>query len=199
MSDIDNHILEATTRIASMGRRDFLKFSSIAAGLAAAVGTGLISPRAAFASMPEGIKVMSESDYAVFHRLMEVMLPVAGTPLTPLDKIPVMQTLDAALLATMEPHILQGLKGGVKYFNEGPLPMFKKHFVDLSDAEAIRFCDTWANSNEIPQRGLAMGLKKLVGLAYWANPPTWPPLGYDGPVTDKWGLKYQGNAPMPKR
>ncbi len=199
MADVDHSILETTDYIARMGRRDFLKFSSIAAGLAAAVGTGLISSQTAFAGVPKGIQFMSESEYAVFRRLMEAMLPVNGTPLAPLEQIPVLQTLDAALLATMEPHILQGLKGGVKYFDEGPVATFNKRFVELSDVQAIRFCDAWANSNEIPQRALAVGLKKLVGLAYWANPPTWAPLGYDGPVSDKWGLTSQGNAPMPTR
>jgi hypothetical protein len=183
--------------LARPGRRDFLRIGATAMMLAA-VGSSLCLPGHAEAAMPDGIKIMTEDEYQVFQRLMEVMLPAEGTTLVPYQKIPVLQTLDAALLATLEPHILQGLKQGIVYFNDGPKADTGKRFTELSDAEAARFCDAWANSSEVPQRALAMGLKKLVGLAYWANPPTWVPLGYDGPVTRRWKLKSYGNAPMPR-
>ncbi len=198
MQILEANTLAALAQIKHMGRRDFLKFSGIAASMAGAMAAGLLSPASAFAAVPPGIKFMSESEYAVFQRLLEVMLPVDGSKLLPLKDVPVLPTLDAALLATMEPHILQGLKGGIAYFNQGPLAAFGKPFVELSDADAVRFLDSWADSKEVPQRALAVGLKKLLGLAYFANPPTWAPLGYDGPVSDRWGLKPLGNAPMPK-
>lgn len=196
MSELTPATHQALAQIARMGRRDFLRFGLAAAGLAA---TGsLLAPNAAQAALPAGITVMNEAEYAVFNRLLAVMLPTEGSALVPTAQIPVMQTLDAALLATMEPHILKGLKGGVQYFNDGPQARYGKRFTELDDATAARFCDDWANAPEAPHRALAMGLKKLVGLAYWANPPTWAPLGYDGPVSQKWGLKSLGNAPMPK-
>ena len=42
-----------------------------------------------------------------------------------------------------------------------------------------------------------MGIKKLTVLAYWAIPNTWGPLGYDGPVSEKWGVSSLGNTPEP--
>ena len=39
------------------------------------------------------------------------------------------------LLATMEPHILAGLKGGIAYFNDGPRAQFGQPFVALGDVE----------------------------------------------------------------
>ena len=197
MSQMSDQTKEAIDQINGMSRRSFLKAASGLA-VAASVGTGLLGAANAFASMPEGIKVMSASEYQVMHRLMKVMLVTEGTGLVPASEIPVMQTLDAALLDTMEPHILEGLKGGIAYFNDGPKAKYGKPFVDLSDKQAATFCDIWADSDEMPHRALAMGLKKLVGLSYWANPPTWAPLGYGGPVTDKWKLESLGNAPLPK-
>lgn len=194
--DLAPDALQAMSHIQSLGRRDFLKFSSIAASLALA--GGVISPVNTLAAMPPGITHLSEAEYAVFRRLVEVVLVTEGTKLLPVKDVPVLQTLDAALLATMEPHILAGLKGGIAYFNDGPQGQFHKRFVELNDAQARTFLDAWADSREVPQRALAVGLKKLVGLAYWANPPTWAPLGYDGPVSKHWGLKSQGNAPMPQ-
>jgi hypothetical protein len=88
-----------------LGRRDFLKFTAASAALAA---TGFF-PDAAQAAVPQGIRFMEEAEFAVFQRLTQVTLPVKGTQLAPLDSIPVMQTLDAALLGGMAPHELQGL------------------------------------------------------------------------------------------
>lgn len=196
MSELDSPALEAMDFVRRINRRDFML---AAAAIAGTVGVAFIVPMSnAFAALPKGIRVMGEEEYVVFQRLMEVMLPVKGTPLVQLSKVPVMQTLDGALLATMPPHVWNGLKGGVKYFNEGPKAEFGKKFVELTNAEAERFLNKWANSAEVPQRALAMGLKKLVGLAYWANPPTWKPLGYDGPISKKSRLVSYGNAPMPK-
>jgi hypothetical protein len=188
---------EAALRaIARLNRRHFLRFSVLACAAAAIGGTPVLG-RVARAAPPAGIAHIDEAQAAVFERLIAVALPTQGTRLLPTDKVPVMATLDAALLATMEPHILTGLKEGIAYFEQGPVAQYGKPFTRLDDAEAAAFCEAWANSSQQPQRALAMGLKKLVGLAYWANPPTWDPLGYDGPVSVRWGLTPRGNQPLP--
>jgi len=197
MSQMSDQTKEAIDHINRMSRRSFLKAASGLA-IAATASTGLLGAAQVFASVPEGIKVMSASEYQVMTRLMQIQLVTEGTGLIPVNDIPVMQTLDAALLATMAPHIQEGLKGGIAYFNEGPQAVYGKPFVELSDKQAEEFCNAWADSDAAPHRGLAMGLKKLIGLAYWANPPTWKPLGYGGPVTEKWNLVSLGNAPLPK-
>lgn len=193
--DLDRQAADVTSVVAAIGRlqrRDFLRFAAASAAAAGLAG-------AAHAGLPAGVKFMSESEAAVFTRLAQVVLPVAGSPLVPWTSDALLQTLDGALLATMEPHILAGLKGGVKYFDDGPMATYKKRFTELSDAEATQFCDAWGDSAEPPQRGLAMGLKKLVQLSYWANPATWVPLGYDGPMTQRLGIKRLGNTPLPTR
>lgn len=178
--------------IARLQRRDFLRFAGAAGVTALAGGTSL-------AALPPGVKFMNEAEAALFTRLAQVVLPVAGSPLAPWTPEGLLQTLDGALLATMAPHILTGLKGGIQYFNDGPMALHKKRFTELDDAQATQFCDAWGNSELPPQRGLTMGLKKLVQLSYWANPASWAPLGYDGPMTQRLGLKSLGNAPLPTR
>jgi hypothetical protein len=193
-SDLDRQAADIATVVAAIGRlqrRDFLRFAGAATVTALASGV--------HAALPDGVKFMDEAEAAVFTRLAQVVLPVAGSPLAPWTPVGLLQTLDGALLATMEPHILAGLKGGVKYFDEGPQATYKKRFTLLTDAEATQFCDVWGNSDQPPQRGLAMGLKKLVQLSYWANPATWAPLGYDGPMTQRLGIRRLGNAPLPTR
>jgi len=186
---------DLSTVVAAIGRlqrRDFLRFAGAAAVTAVTSG-------ASRAALPPGVKFMNESEAAIFTRLAQVVLPVAGSPLIPWTPEGLLPTLDGALLATMEPHILTGLKGGMQYFNDGPMDLYKKRFTELDDAEATQFCDAWSNSELPPQRGLTMGLKKLVQLSYWANPASWAPLGYDGPMTKRLGLKSLGNAPLPTR
>lgn len=175
-----------------LSRRDFLRFSG------AGVATGLAG-ESSFAALPPGVKFVSEAEADVFVRLAQVVLPVAGSSLAPWTPEALLQTLDGALLATMEPHILTGLKGGIQYFNDGPVSVYNKRFTALDDAQATQFCDVWANSDLPPQRGLTMGLKKLIQLSYWANPASWVPIGYDGPMTKRLGLKSLGNAPLPTR
>jgi len=191
------HIKLAITAMQQFSRRDFLKFAAVSAGVASAGMAGITLPATAWATVPEGIRFMGEAEYQMFHRLMEVTLPVTGTPLAPLDQIPVMKTLDAALLAGMAPHVLNGLKQGISFFEQGAVKPYGKPFSQLDDKDATAFCDAWGDAADPMQRGLVTGLKKLVELAYWANPPTWAALGYDGPVSKRRGLKPLGNAPMP--
>jgi len=186
---------KAFALVGRMQRRDFLGFASAALGLAGA-GTSL---KAAAATDVPALKSINADETRVFLRVAEVVLPVQSSSLTPWKPAELLGILDAALLGTMEPHILAGLKGGVAYFNEGPMKAHGKRFVDLDDATATRFLDTWGDAPEVPHRALAMGLKKLVQLSYWANPGSWAPLGYDGPISKKNGLKSLGNAPMPTR
>ncbi len=177
--------------IGRLQRRDFLRFAGAAAAAGLAGGV--------HAALPAGVKFMNEAEAAVFTRLAQVVLPVAGSKLVPWTPEGLLQTLDAALLATMPPHVLAGLKGGVQYFDEGPVATYKQRFTMLADAEATKFCDAWGNSDQAPQRGLTMGLKKLVQLSYWANPASWAPLEYDGPMTQRLGIQRLGNAPLPTR
>lgn len=195
-SSLPNAIL-ALERLESKGRRDFIRLGSIAAALAA-TGGSFILPTSALAIPEKTFKFIGSEEYPVYKRLMEVMLPTKGTKLVPPQKLPVLQTLDAALLGTLEPHLLEGLRKGVAYFNDGPRVATGKRFVQLDDAKAAAFLDSWADSPEPVHRALLTGLKKLIGLAYWAQPSTWKPLGYDGPVTHKWKLESYGNAPMPQ-
>lgn len=197
MSSRKDHVDQITDHIAKLDRRDFLRLSTVAAGLAA---TGLISfaPTSAVAQVPEGIAHMSADEYAVWHRLMLILLKTEGSALVDPETLPVLQTVDGAFLATLPPPVLAGLKGGVAFFNDAPKEAFGKPFTELSDSEASQYCDALASSDVIPERALFTALKFLTVTAYWAIPPTWGPVGFQGPVTEAWGLEYKGNAPLPQ-
>src|SRR5439155_8245654 len=107
-------ILRTMEAVGQLSRRHFLAAAALSAsGVAAAQGEA--SPTMNF---------VGETEARVFQRLVVVMLPTAGSPLIAPAQVPVLPTLDAALLGTMEPHILAGLKGGILYFNEGPVARY---------------------------------------------------------------------------
>ncbi len=197
MSHTETRILAAATHIQNLSRRGFLRTGSIAAALVAS-GVTSLAPTRLLAEVPEGIAHLSAAEYAVFHKLMLTLLPTEGTTLVSPEALPVLQTVDGAFLAPLPEYVLDGLKAGVAYFDEAPKAAFGKPFVDLDTAEAVAFCDALAASEEVPARALFNALKFLIVTAYWAIPPTWEPIGFDGPVTDKWGIDYQGNAPLPQ-
>ena len=182
----------ALQAVERLSRRDFMAFASAATAWA-------VMPSARAQTVPPALKSINPAETAIFLRVAEVVLPVSGSPLAPWKPEVLLGILDAALLGTMAPNVLAGLKGGLQYFNDGPVPRHGKRFVALDDAAATAFMDAWGNSTEVPQRALASGLKKLVQLSYWANPESWGPLGYDGPLSKRNGLPSLGNAPLPTR
>jgi len=184
------------------GRRDFLKISGLLLGYTGLSSLTVIEAFAAShaqdAPVSAKILYLTQPEQDVFIHLIKAALPVDGTKLPSPEKAAVLHTLDNALLAGMEPHLLTELKGGIAFFDAGPKASYGgRHFTQLSLDEARRFCDEWADADAVEKRGIVMGLKKLVGLSYWSNPVTWPHLGYVGPISKRTNIPSLGNAPMP--
>ena len=118
---------------------------------------------------------MDATEQAVFKKMLAIALPTEGTTLVNPATLPVIPTIEGALLAGMPPHIRKGLNQGIHYFNQSAEKAYGKPFTKLSDADATAFVDAWADSDVAPHRALAMGIKKLTVLAYWAIPNTWAP------------------------
>lgn len=174
-------------------RRQFLKLAT-----AISVTVVSLSPMQVMAGILTDENKMDATEQAVFKKMLTIALPTNGTNLIDPASLPVIPTIEGALLAGMPPHIRKGLNQGIHYFNQGPQKTYGNSFTELSDADATAFVDEWAASDAAPHRALAMAIKKLTVLAYWAIPDTWAPLGYSGPVSEKWGLKYRGVTPEPK-
>ena len=184
----------ALAAVQGLNRREVLRR---VAALVAAGAAGTAAGPLHAAGTP-AMKHMGPEEAAVFLRVAQVVLPTEGTPLASWTPEGLLGTLDAALLAGMAPHVLAGLREGVRYFDQGPQSRFGRRFTALDDADAARFLDDWGDAAEPPHRALSMGLKKLVQLSYWANPATWEPIGYPGPMTRARGLPSLGNTPMPR-
>lgn len=177
-----------------VSRRHFLKTGMV---FGTSVATLVAAPVQAFAAsgVPSGINNLSELEYRVLDRLRVVLLPTQKFNLPSTTTVPVMQNLDdmiGRLNAT--PRALLAL--GLRTFEYSSIYKFSR-FSKLTDEQAYERVESWQNGIFF-QRGLMTNLKTLVTFAYWRDPRTWSVLEYDGPVTEKWGIRRLGNAPMPR-
>lgn len=172
-------------------RRAFLKGSVMAGvGVAAALSLGCSNDGA------QNHAYMSNEDAEVLNKLVGVIFP-AVDGIYPVANVPMLENIND-LLGFVDPGLRGDLSAGIKLFNYGAIILgwHFTTFLDLNAEDALRYVNDWQNGNEI-QRGLLSGLKKLIYTAYWRDENTWEAVEFDGPVSDKWGLKSLGNTPMP--
>ncbi len=191
----------ALAPLAGLSRRKLLKAALWAsAGTAAVVAGGFAWLRRSpldDVAVPEGLKHLSASEYHLFHRAIEVLLPTDGTTLTPVEQIPVITNIDR-FIGLVEPAIREELGIALALFDNAAVfsGLHGKRFVDLDDESARQYFDTWSAGNTL-QRTLSSVVKKFVYLSYWRDPATWPPVQFDGAVSDRWGIPSLGNTPLP--
>lgn len=180
--------------LAGFNRRAFLK-----GGLLCAIGGSsiLAGCSSSTSSVAKGFKVLSADTAAIFTKLIEVALPTAGTRLAPVSTIPVLANIDKTL-SILDPSIRADLSLAVNLFDYSPtlLGLHFTRFQNLNNTEASQYLEGWQNAGSI-QRGIATALKKIVYASYWRDERTWSAIEFDGAVSDTWGLKALGNAPMP--
>lgn len=194
---------QISAEMAGLGRRRFLKWTLLgSAGVAAVAAGGFALLRRSPVDaqpLPDHLTHLSQTEYHLFRRAIEVLLPVAGSGLTPLDQVPVMENIDHTM-GLIAPAVRKDLATGLSLFDNAAVivGLHGKRFVDLDDAAAVAYFDDWSRGNMI-QKALATVVKKFVYISYWREPATWPPVEFDGPVSDRWGIPYLGNAPLPEQ
>lgn len=167
---------------------------------AAATATLLALPGRVLAAdktdgVPTSIKHLSEVEYRVFDKLRIVMLPTQKYSLPSSTEVPVMDNVDA-WVGKLNQRTRLLLTVGSQTLEYGSLYRFSR-FSAMSETTAIKHVHNW-QTGTVLQRGVISSLKMLLTLSYWQDIRTWPSLQYDGPVTEKWGIRSLGNAPMPR-
>ncbi|MED5431374.1 MAG: hypothetical protein VX920_03455 [Pseudomonadota bacterium] len=182
-----------------MARRRFLKWGLLgSAGVVAVAAGGFALLRRSpldDRSAPDWAEGLSRVEYHLFNRARQVLLPVDGTALLPSEQVPVVRNIQT-LLGYLHPSMRKELSAGLGLFDNAAVLTRGRRFVDLADEDARAYFDAWGRGNVV-QRTLATVIKQLVYSAYWQDSSTWPATEFDGPVSDKWGLAYLGNAPLP--
>ncbi|MQX54137.1 transcriptional initiation protein Tat [Alcanivorax sediminis] len=179
-----------------LSRRGFLR-ASVLAGAALTSGCASLFGRK---DAPETLQYYSlkPDEVDVITRLTEIMLPTEryGLP-SSTTVVPTVKNID--IMAQRFPEQTRELLGlGIWVFNNRPMMSFKfKKFTSLSDAKALEYVNAM-QEGAFFERGLMTTLKALIALNYWRDERTWPGLEYHGPVTETWGVRRLGNAPLPR-
>ena len=189
----ENSIESLVAPLGAMTRRKWLKSALV---LTAATGAVYCSP-AKKIELPADITNLSQSEFSLFQKVIEVFLPVDQWKMIPTGQTSLLRNID-----NLFRHIPAKTRGdlgiGLKLFNYGPIVMgwHFTSFANLSLQDAAAYCEKWQNGNLV-QRGVFGALKQIVYMSYWREPVTWGPIGYDGPVSKRNGYARLGNAPLP--
>ncbi|EKF75135.1 hypothetical protein A11A3_05564 [Alcanivorax hongdengensis A-11-3] len=179
-----------------LSRRGFLRATALTGAAFTAGCAHLMGRRDA----PQAIQYRSlQPDEAeVLTRLTEVLLPTQSMGLpSSTQVVPTVQNIDA--MAARMPDQTRDLLGlGIWVFDRRPMVSFKfSRFTSLSDDKALAYVNAMQDGPFF-ERGLMTTLKALVTLNYWRDERTWPGLEYSGPVSELWGIRRLGNAPLPR-
>ncbi|WP_232802463.1 hypothetical protein [Alloalcanivorax mobilis] len=189
----------AATLQRGVTRRRFLKWTLIGAAGAAAVAAGgfALLRRSPLDRRPPPAWAdgLSRQEFHLFDRARVALLPTAGSVLTPADRVPVVANVQRTL-GFVDAATRKDLAMAFTLFDNAAVFSHGKRFVDLDEQQARLWFDQWGAGNTL-QRTLATVIKQLTYSAYWRHPSTWAAVEFDGPVSERWGLAYLGNAPLP--
>jgi len=180
----------------ALSRRGFLKAGmATASGIATLLTLGCSKQEEA---LPQGFESLLPQHIKVFRHLTKVLFPISHSSLLNPAQIPVVENIDR-MLSGLDAELLKDLHGLIDLFNYGPyITEFKfRSFVELSEAEALDYLESWQNDGIFVQRAIVSTFKKFVYASYWREDQTWPAVEFDGPVSKAWQLQPLGNAPLP--
>ena len=165
-------------------RRGFLK-KGLLGGVVLALGGGgwLFTRPSATTSIPEGLKVLNERQFAVMHALVQRFVPAHASFPTP-DLLNTTLACDAILAMTEE--VTQSEVKQLLLLFENALPNFlfgrrTKPFTQLDVDEQDEVLAEWRDSKLTLRRTGYSALRGTVLAAYYGNKDTWSAVGYSGP------------------
>jgi len=179
-----------------LSRRGFLRVAAIG-GMAFTSGCArLLGKKEA----PEAVvfRSLNRDEVDIVTKLTEVMLPTErhGLP-SSIDVVPTVENVDA-MVAQMAPTNRDLLALGLWFLEHRPMVSRRLgRFTQMSQEKATRYLEDLQEATFF-ERGLITSIKALVAVNYWRDSRTWPALDYYGPVTEVWGVRRLGNAPMPR-
>lgn len=180
-----------------LSRRSFLR-TSLIAGSALTTGCATLLGRR---DAPGAVlfKSLNDEEVETVTRMTRIMLPTdrhEGLP-SSIDVVPTVENIDA-MVAQMSANNRELLGLGLWIIERRPLASRRiKRFSQMNDKDAHDYLERLQQATFF-ERGLVTALKSLVAVNYWRDSRTWPALDYHGPVTETWGVRRLGNAPLPR-
>lgn len=161
-------------------RRTFIKGTAGAAFALAAAST-LPSGCRGYDQAPGGLVFFNNREYQIFKAIADTIIPAGGANAKSASALGVADNLDKYML-TEPSRVQQDFKSAINLFEYGPLLFDLKltRFSRLTPDEQYRHMESWAYSSLNLRRTIFQAFKKSVMFAYYADPSTWPAIGYGG-------------------
>lgn len=146
---------------------------------------------------PATYRHLTPEEARTLEKLTTVFLPTSRHDLpSSLDDVPTLKNLDG-MVGQMSPQTRELLALALWVFeNRAVLSSRFSRFSTMDEEAAARYV-AGMQQGAFFERGITSTLKTLITVNYWRDAQTWPALGYWGPVTEKWGVRRLGNAPLP--
>lgn len=178
-----------TSAVSAFSRRKLLKGGVAGLLVVAASSVGLAVQRTRLRSLPaEGLKVLSEKEYAILSAIAERLCPEAG------PGVPGADGVDVALLADRlfdraDDDAREGLRVALGFVESGLVGAVAlervKPFTQLSPDAQGRSLESFRHSRLPLRRTIYRSFSGLVGSLYYSDPRTWASSGYPGPPDPK--------------
>ncbi len=143
---------------------------------------GLVSLRG-WAPGVGGLRCLSRFEYRTVALLALALFPEGGAFPIGASRFDLAKRFDD-WLADEPDEVQSDLKGALLLLEYGPV-IFQRRLVTFShlDPEArLAHFESWASSDSLVRRKVALGLRKFLSLVFYDQPEVWPSIGYGGPM-----------------
>lgn len=162
-------------------RRKVLTLGGAGLGVLALGGVGL---RVVLGPAPsvDGLSVLDARGYRTLDALARALFPATGAIPFGADKLELARDFDAYLAGEPAPNV-DRLKLALRLLELGPVLFDKRRvgFSRLSEAERLRHFESWAASDTLLRRQIALAFRKFLALVFYDRPEVWAHIGYAGP------------------
>ena len=170
-----------TGSFAFLTRRRVLTLGAASIAVVAFGGVGLSLLRGS-APPVSGLRVLDGHEYRTLDLLAKTLLPNEGGFPVGAEGMDLARSFDG-FLADEPPENVKKLRMALRLFEYGPVLFEKKlvTFSNLSPDERLRHYQSWAESDMLLRRQVALAFRKFFFLVFYDHESVWPHIGYPGP------------------
>jgi len=181
--------MSALDGFSAISRRRFLHTALAASGVLLAGGGGLLALRGSAPSVT-GLARLSDHQYRTLAQLALALFPPGGAFAFGADRVDLARAFDTFLRDEPE-HNVRDLTRALTWLEYGPVLYDHRltTFSHLTEDERLAHFESWAASDDLLRRQVAVAFRKFMSLVFYDTPEVWPSIGYEGPRFRK------GNAP----
>ena len=165
-----------------LSRRRVLKGAVGVAGVVAGSTMGLVALRG-WAPAVSGLRCLSRFEYRTVALLATALFPEGGAFAIGASQLDLARRFDG-WLADEPDEVQSELKTALLLFEYGPV-IFQRRLVTFShldETARLAHFESWAQSDTLVRRKVALGLRKFLSLVFYDQPEVWPSIGYGGPI-----------------